>query len=194
MPDWVSTRVNKAVYDFLWNGKTELVKRTTCQLPFHHGGLAVINPSEKARALKLRWVPQIGDPSCTSNWVFFARYWVGLALSRKVPSWTFLRSNACPKYIGDSPPKYFTHILTAVDRLNIDLTLFPNYRVKTFYEKLTYPSPRRLPTARGLGETFTYSSTLALYLVSHLWWSEYELGSGHRVAHSTWRFKNPGIS
>ena len=131
----------------MWNGKTELVKRTTCQLPFHHGGLAVINPSEKARALKLRWVPQIGDPSCTSNWVFFARYWVGLALSRKVPSWSFLRSNACPKYIGDSPPKYFTHILTAVDRLNVDLTLLLNYRVKTFYEKLTYPSPRRLPTA-----------------------------------------------
>ena len=94
--DWVATRVNKAIYDFLWNGKTELVKRTTCQLPFHHGGLAVINPSEKARALKLPWVPQIGDPSCKSNWVFFARYWVGLALSRKVPSWSFLRSNACP--------------------------------------------------------------------------------------------------
>ena len=147
MPDWVATRVNKAIYDFLWNGKTELVKRTTCQLPFHHGGLAVINPSEKARALKLRWVPQMGDPSCTSNWVFFARYWVGLALSRKIPSWSFLRSSACPKYIGDSPPKYFTHILTAVDRLNVDLTLLPNYRVKTFYEKLTYPSPRRLPTA-----------------------------------------------
>ena len=74
--------------------------------------LAVINPSEKVRALKLRWVPQIGDLSCMSNWVFFARYWVALALSCKVPSWTFLRSNACPTYIGDSPSKYFTHILT----------------------------------------------------------------------------------
>ena len=81
MPDWVATRVNKAIYDFLWNGKTELVKRQTCQLPFQHGGLAVINPREKSRALKLRWVPQIGDQSCTSKWVFFARYWVGLALS-----------------------------------------------------------------------------------------------------------------
>ena len=35
----------------------------------------------------------------------------------------------CPKFIGDPPPKYFTHILTAVDRMNIDLTLLPNYRV-----------------------------------------------------------------
>ena len=46
MPDWVATRVNKAIYEFLWKGKTELVKRMTCQLPFHHGRLAVINPSE----------------------------------------------------------------------------------------------------------------------------------------------------
>ena len=99
------------------------------QLPFQNGGLAVISPSEKARALKLRWLTHIGDLSCTSKWVFFARYWVGLALSRKVQNWTFLRSNICPKFIGDSPPKYFTHILTAVDRMNIDLTLLPNYRV-----------------------------------------------------------------
>ena len=99
------------------------------QLPFQNGGLAVINPSEKARALKLRWLTHIGDLSCTSKWVFVARYWVGLALSRKVQNWTFLRSNICPKFIGDSPPKYFTHILTAVDRMNIDLTLLPNYRV-----------------------------------------------------------------
>ena len=35
IPDWVVTRVNKAIYDFLWNDKTEIAKRTTCQLrPF----------------------------------------------------------------------------------------------------------------------------------------------------------------
>ena len=147
MPDWAVTRINTAIYDFLWNGKTELVKRTTCQLPLQHGGLAVINPGDKARALKLRWVPLIGDPLCSSKWVFFARYWIGLALSRKIRSWAFLRSNMCPKYSGDSPPQYFTHILKAIDRLHIDLTLLPNYRVKTFYEKLTHPSPGRLPTA-----------------------------------------------
>ena len=185
MPDWVSTRVNKAIYDFLWNGKTELVKRTTCQLPFQHGGLAVINPREKARALKLRWVPQIGDPSCTSKWVFFARYWAGLALSRKVPSWTFLRSNMCPKYIGDSPPNYFTHVLTALDRLNVDLTLLPNYRVKTFYEKLTYPSPGRLPTA-GAWERRLHTSLPWPHIWSHIYGglsTNWEADIAWRLAH-----------
>ena len=77
MPDWVATSVNKAIYDFLWNGKTELVKRSTCQLPFHHGGLAVINPKEKARALKLRWAPLIGDQSCLSVLLGFLRPLLG---------------------------------------------------------------------------------------------------------------------
>ena len=104
---FVHTRVTKAIFDFLWNGKTEQVKRDTCYLPLAMGGLAVINPAEKARALKLRCVPRIGDPSCSSKWIYFARYWIGLALSCKVSSWSFLCSNEVPKYIGDSPPMYF---------------------------------------------------------------------------------------
>jgi len=42
MPDWVHTRISKAIWDFLWNGKTELVKRVTCRLPWQHGGLSVL--------------------------------------------------------------------------------------------------------------------------------------------------------
>ena len=161
MPDWVHTRVTKAIYDFLWNGKTEQVKRDTCQLPFAQGGLAVINPLEKARALKLRWVPGIGDPTCESKWVYFARFWIGFALSRLIRGWSFLRSNSVPKYMGDSPPMYFRHILTAVARLNIDITLLPDYSVKTFYEKLVYPSPRSLSCTaaweRRLGQPLPWS-------------------------------------
>ena len=145
MPEWVHTRVNTALYDFLWNSKTELVARTTCQLPLARGGLAVVHPQEKARALKLRWVPCIGDPTCDSKWVYFARFWIGLALSRKTKSWSFLRSNSVPKYIGGSPPLHYQHILTAIDRLNLDLSLLPDYNVKTFYTKLVNPPPRRLP-------------------------------------------------
>ena len=61
MPDWVHTRVSKAIWDFLWTGKTELIKRDTCRLTWQQGGLAVVNPLEKSRALKLWWVPTVGD-------------------------------------------------------------------------------------------------------------------------------------
>ena len=94
MPAAIHTRVNKAIFDFLWNGNTELVQRKTCRLPIEHGGLSVIHPLEKSRALRLQWVPRVGDPSCTSKWV--SRYWIGLALSRQMKGWSFLRANNSP--------------------------------------------------------------------------------------------------
>ena len=141
MPDFVHTRVTKAIFDFLWNGKTEQVKHDTCHLPLVEGGLAVVNPVKKARALKLHWVPRIGDLTCSPKWIYFPQYWIGLALSRKVTSWSFLHSNECPKYIGHSPLMYFRYLMTAVDRINLDLTLLPDYRVKTLYAKLVHPRP-----------------------------------------------------
>ena len=82
--------------------------------------------------------------------MYFARFWIGFALNRQIRSWSFLRANDVPKYMGDSPPRYFKHVLTAVDRLNIDMTLLPDYKVRTFYEKLAHPSPRSLPCTGAL--------------------------------------------
>ena len=70
------------------------------QLPVSLGGLEVINPAEKATALQLRWVPRIGDPTYEAKWVFLVFYWIGFALSSRVKSWSFLRCNLCPKYLG----------------------------------------------------------------------------------------------
>ena len=147
MPDWVHTRITKAIFDFLWNGKTELVKRSVCQLPVTQGGLAVINPIEKARALKLRWVPCVGDPAYVSKWVYFARFSIGFPLSRQTKAWSFLRSNSTPKYIGRYPPMYFRHVLMALDCLSLDLTLLPDYKVRTFYAKLDHNPPTQLQCA-----------------------------------------------
>ena len=38
--------------------------------------------------------------------------------------------------------KFTLYFGSAADRLNIDLTLPPNYKVKTFYSKLAHPAPR----------------------------------------------------
>jgi len=50
MPDCVHTRISKAIWDFSWNRKTELVKCDTCRLPWQYGGLSVVNPLKKSRA------------------------------------------------------------------------------------------------------------------------------------------------
>ena len=147
MPEWVHTRVSKAIWNFLWSGKTELVKRDTCRLPWQHGGLSVVNALEKSRALKLRWVPLLGDVTCEKKWVFFARYWIGFPLSRRMKNWAFLRSNDVPKHLGDVKPPIYQNVLTAVDRIGVDLDLLSDHSVKTFYSKLSPPPPHRLPSA-----------------------------------------------
>ena len=72
MPDWVHTRVSTAIWNFLWSGKTELVKRDICCLPWQHGGLSIVNELEKSHALKLPWVPLLGDFTCEKT-VSFSR-------------------------------------------------------------------------------------------------------------------------
>ena len=143
MPEWAHTRVSKAIWNFMWDGKTELVKRDTCRLPLDQGGLSVVHTLEKSRALKLRWVPCIGDSSCEKKWVFFARYWIGFSLSRKMSNWVFLRSKNAPKHLGDVKPKIYETILSAVDRVGVDFDLLPSHSVKTFYSKLIHPHPPR---------------------------------------------------
>ena len=139
VPYWVHTRVCKVIWDFLWNGKTEHVKCDTCRLPRQHRGLSVINPLEKSRALKLKWVPPVGDSTCDKKWVYFTRYWIGFPLSRRMKNWAFIRSNVVPKHLGDEKPPIYQTILTAVDRIGVHFDLLSDHSVKTFYLRLTPP-------------------------------------------------------
>ena len=144
MPDWVNTKVSKAIWSFLWNDKTELVKRDTCRLPGEQGGLNLIHVLEKSCALKLRWVPRVGDPSYEKKWVYFACYWIGFPLSRRMKGWSFLRSNNTPKHFGDHKPTIYESILTAVTRVGVDFDLLLDHHVKTFYSELFSAPPARL--------------------------------------------------
>ena len=132
MPEYIHTRVTKAIFKFLWNGKTKKVRRDVCQLPLDQGGLAVINPLENSCTLKLRWVPCMGDSSYESKWVYFSRYWIGFALSHKMRNWTFLSSNSAPKYLGNQPPPFFKKLASAVARLNVDFDLLPDQHSQNF--------------------------------------------------------------
>ena len=49
--------------------------------------------------------------------------------------------------MGDSKPSIYQAVLTAVNRIGVDLDLLSDHSVKTFYSKLTPPPPTRLPCA-----------------------------------------------
>ena len=49
-----------------------IFENSTCSR--FNGWPCVVNPAKKARAFKLRWVPRIGDLTCSPKWIYFASF------------------------------------------------------------------------------------------------------------------------
>ena len=99
---------------------------------------------EKAKALKLRWIPLLGEITYTAKWSYFGRSWIGLRLGKFFPDWAFLRDNSRPKYFGDDRPQIYKTCLTAADRVRSEVPKMPKMpkvpKLKTFYLLLIWPS------------------------------------------------------
>ena len=55
VPDGVICKVNWLAYDFLWNGKTEKIKRKTLIGKLTKGGISMPDFSLHVKALKITW-------------------------------------------------------------------------------------------------------------------------------------------
>ena len=62
LPDQITTRIHKILFQFLWNNKNELVSRATCHLPAHFGGLGIPDLHLVAKANLAKWTRDITDP------------------------------------------------------------------------------------------------------------------------------------
>lgn len=67
--------LNKAVFNFFWNGKPDLVTRDVIAQPPSCGGFSVINIQLKVWALLLQWVKRF--LLSLSTWVSFFSLWCG---------------------------------------------------------------------------------------------------------------------
>ena len=75
MPQWVLRELNKAVFNFFWNGKPDLVTRDVIVQPPFSGGFSVVNIQLKVWALLLQWVKRFS--LSPSTWVSFFSFWCG---------------------------------------------------------------------------------------------------------------------
>ena len=96
LPDQITTRIHKILFQFQWNNKNELVSRATCHLPARFGGLGIPDLHLVAKANLAKWMRDITDPHKDTAWVRYIRYWTGLALGLIKTEWTWLRSNLIP--------------------------------------------------------------------------------------------------
>ena len=107
LPPSVEKAVNRAIFSFIWSGKTELVRRSVLVQSLDEGGLGVTNIRHKCDALYARGMGALwGDDG--PPWRHFALYWVALSLHRVFPSW----SNNTPHSL--KPTAYYGHLCKLV--------------------------------------------------------------------------------
>ncbi|CAH1276929.1 ZCCHC3 [Branchiostoma lanceolatum] len=101
LPKSVAIKLEREMFAFIWDGRTELVARNTFYLPKEKGGLGLVCIPIKAKALLLKTVRKALTKPDTPA-AKFTHYWLGLSLRRIDPtSW----SNSAPHSI-DPPPHY----------------------------------------------------------------------------------------
>ena len=89
MPEGVRLKLNRLLFNFVWNGKPEVLKRLTLLHGYSKGGLDIVDIQTKLQSFLVKQVLQlIRGTRC--NWKYFAVYWIGLHLRKFVPSFADL--------------------------------------------------------------------------------------------------------
>ena len=72
--------MNRIIFDFLWSGEHEQIKRDVCYLHYEFGGVKVVNVALRFKALLAKSVLFIADNQYEAKWVHLARYFISRAL------------------------------------------------------------------------------------------------------------------
>ena len=81
MHDVYLTRFTKLLFSYIWNDKTELVKRETLYLSKEQGGIGLIHIKSKMQAFQVKHIKQLIYGQY-AKWHDFAIYWIGLKLRK----------------------------------------------------------------------------------------------------------------
>ena len=85
LPTSVERVITRAVFTFIWSGKTELVGRSVLYQPLDKGGLGLTDLRIKSDALFVKGMRCLWDGDGTP-WRFFGLYWSALSLRRVFPA------------------------------------------------------------------------------------------------------------
>ena len=130
---WAEKKINQIIFDFLWSGKNEQIKRKVCYLPYELGGLNVVSVALKCKALLAKSTVFITDTQYKAKWVHLARYLVGRDLGRIHEPWGFLNSHTKP--CAWSAPLYYLTVVSAVKDIK---DVFVTFVGKSLAVKVTY--------------------------------------------------------
>ena len=98
----------KIVFNYIWENKTELIKRDSICMPIKKGGLGLLDVETQSRSLKIKQVNALLQPYLSCPYKFFALYWTRHRLATSLPKhFPYLVDNTKPTAnFNDIPPYY----------------------------------------------------------------------------------------
>ena len=168
LPAWAEKKINQVIFDILWLGKNEQIKREVCFLPYELGGLNVVNVALKCKALLPKSVVFIIDDQYRAKWVYLARYFIGRDLGKLHEPWGFLKSHTKPH--AWSTPSYYQFVTSAAKDIKEVFITFvgKTLAVRVIYAELLVVSRVRVRSRTlwqdKLGRTIPWSK---IYLHSY---------------------------
>lgn len=121
--------IESLIFSFVWNDKTEWVKRNTLYLPYLQGGIGLACVTAKVHTYRVMHVKQLiyGE---FQNWMPFAIYWIGFNLRKFRPSFG---SNLIPHSV--TRPKFYEDVLESFDLL---FSICPDFDLQTATSRNVY--------------------------------------------------------
>ena len=101
VPKDIISKVNTIIYNFVWNGKTDKVKRKIIEQDFPNGGLKMLDFETMIKGAKIKWIKRYLE-SGNGDWKILFEEFCG-----KENLNVFLRSNFDYKELPSSVPDYY---------------------------------------------------------------------------------------
>ena len=115
VPKHILQKIDKVFFQFLWNGKTEMIKRSTLLLNIQLGGIGLFHLENKLKSFRLSHVKQIlfGNHS---KYKALSTYWIGYSLGNFNQ---IFRSNLIPHSF--SRPSFYQQINTLLNMVKSEV-------------------------------------------------------------------------
>jgi hypothetical protein len=111
LPNNVCTKITRLVFEFLWQGRPESLKREVVYNHWSKGGLGLFNVSNRIMAYQIKHLARLVN-GIEANWRFFAIYYVGFSLRTYVPEFG---SNLIPH--SDLPTMFYAGVMSSFRKL-----------------------------------------------------------------------------
>ena len=160
VPKDIISKVNSAIYHFIWNGKTDKVKRILLEQDFENGGLRMLDFGTMIKGAKIKWITRYLSGE-RADWKLTFEIFCG-----KENLNIFLRSNFDIEEISAFVPSYYVEsikwwsMIKLKENLNYEQFIWYNKRIKNL-EHVVYSPVDFLPWAYG--KLVIFSIMILLY-------------------------------